>query len=231
MKQLLATGIVLARTDFGEADRIVTFLTPDHGKLRLMARGVRKIKSKLAGGIELFSISELTFMYGKGEIGTLISCRLHKHYGQIVQNIDRVQQGYALLSAINKATEDEPEPAYFHLVQAALAALDDADIPGPLIDAWFQAQLLRLGGHTPNLRTDSDGQVLKADEQYDFDLGSVAFRVSPHGHSGAKQIKILRLLFSDNQPAKLIQVQGVVDIIPDLAPLLQLLINSYIVRK
>jgi len=60
VKQFVTTGLVLSRTDFGEADRIITVLTPDHGKLRLMAKGVRRMKSKLAGGIDLFTVSDLT---------------------------------------------------------------------------------------------------------------------------------------------------------------------------
>ena len=83
MKQLQTEGIVLSRTDYGEADRIINILTPEQGKIALMARGVRKPKSKLAGGIELFSISDISYIKGKGEIGTLISVRLKKHYANI----------------------------------------------------------------------------------------------------------------------------------------------------
>ncbi|MDO8591465.1 MAG: DNA repair protein RecO, partial [bacterium] len=71
MNRYVTQGIVLSRTDFGEADRILTFLTNDHGKVRAIAKGVRKSKSKLAGGIELFSISDLTLIIGRGEINTL----------------------------------------------------------------------------------------------------------------------------------------------------------------
>ena len=53
--------IVLRRTDFGEADRILTLLTPE-GKKTAIARGVRKPKSKLAGGIELFSLNEVVLI-------------------------------------------------------------------------------------------------------------------------------------------------------------------------
>ena len=58
MKQSRTHGIVLTRVDYGEADRIITMLTPE-GKITLMVRGVRRIKSKLAGGVELFSVSEM----------------------------------------------------------------------------------------------------------------------------------------------------------------------------
>lgn len=59
---IVTSGIVLNRINFGEADRILTVITPDQGKLSLIAKGVRKEKSKLAGGIELFSVSNISFI-------------------------------------------------------------------------------------------------------------------------------------------------------------------------
>jgi len=228
VKQLLTTGIVLSRTDYGEADRIVTLLTPDQGKLRLMARGVRKIKSRLAGGIELFSVSEIGFMNGRGEIGTLISARLIKHYGTIIQDIDRVQQGYALIKMLHRATEDQPEPDYFELLRHGLAALDDRDIELDLIGLWFQAQLLRLAGHTPNLRTDTAEQSLAADQRYVFDFDSVAFAPREEGVCTAAHIKTLRLLFGNHSPQTLKQVQGTTQLLPDIAPLITTMRSTYL---
>lgn len=228
MKQLLSQGIVLTRTDYGEADRIVTLLTPEAGKLRLMARGVRKIKSRLAGGIELFSVSEIGYIQGRGELGTLVSARLVQHYGKIVQDIERVQQGYAFIKMLHKATEDQPEPEYFDMLQQAFAALDDVTINLDLINLWFQAQLLRQAGHTPNLRTDSAGQELAADQRYSFDFDSVAFRPQPEGVCTADHIKLLRLLFSRNSPQTLAQVQGTTELLPDIAPLISTMRQTYI---
>ena len=138
--QIITQGIILSRTDYGEADRILTLLTPDHGKLHLLAKGVRKVKSKLAGGIELFSISHITYIRGRGEMGTLISTRLIHHYDKIVKDITRVQLGYELIKQLNKATEDEPEPEYFELMQQAFEALDDTTTGTELIQVWFSAQ-------------------------------------------------------------------------------------------
>jgi len=228
VKQLQTTGIILSRTDYGEADRIVTMLTPDQGKLRLMARGVRKIKSKLAGGIELFSVSEVSFIRGRGEIGTLVSTRLVRHYGKIVQDIDRVQLGYGLIKMLNKATEDQPEAAYFELLQRAFEALDDATISTELINLWFQAQLLAQAGHMPNLLTDASGHKLVTDNLYEFDVDAVAFSPKQEGHFTADHIKTLRLLFGGNNPATLNRVQGADALLAELAPLLSLLASTYI---
>src|ERR1700752_4542275 len=107
IKQTITSAIVLSRTSYQEADRILTLLTPDYGKLRVLAKGVRKSKSKMAGGIELFSIAEIGFIRGKGEMGTLTSSRLIKHFGTIVQDITRTTAGYEIIRVLNKTTEDQ----------------------------------------------------------------------------------------------------------------------------
>jgi len=208
MKQLVTAAIILNRTDYGEADRIITVLTPEHGKLRLMAKGVRRVKSKLAGGIELFSVSSLTYMQGKSELGTLLSSRLQQHYGNIVRDITRTMLGYELIKQLNKVTEDQPEADYFELLHQAFAALDTEYIDVELIRLWFAAQLLRLAGYTPNLQTEPDGAKLTSDQQYEFSYDDSAFISRPDGGFAADDIKFLRLLFAGTQPAVLAKVSN-----------------------
>jgi DNA repair protein RecO (recombination protein O) len=220
MRQLVTTGIILSRTDYGEADRILTLLTPDHGKLHLLARGVRRIKSKLAGGIELFSVSTITFAPGRGELGTLVSTRLVQHYEQIAKDLQRTMTGYDLIKQLNKATEDQPEPEYFALLREAFEALNDAQVPLPLIQFWFVAQMMRLGGRGPNLQTDEQGKKLVPDQLYDFDLDRMTFVANPlSGRFNANHIKFLRLVFAGNQPKVLAQVQGMGQLLHDCQPL------------
>lgn len=209
MNQIVTQGIVLARIDYGEADRIITLLTPDQGKLRLMARGVRKAKSKLAGGIELFSVSQITFIRGKGDIGTLISTRLVKHYGNIISRIERVQLGYELIKQLDKATEDEPESDYFALLQQAFAALDQPAVHAQIITLWFQAGLLRLAGLSPNLMYDGSGAKLSAESRYDFSLADGMFVRLSEGQYDARAIKFLRLLFEQHSPSDLMRIDCV----------------------
>ncbi|HPG37338.1 MAG TPA: DNA repair protein RecO, partial [Candidatus Saccharibacteria bacterium] len=138
MKQQVTDAIVLRRVNYGEADRIVTLLTPSDGKLALVARGVRRPKSKLAGGIELLSISSVTYAGGRsGGLGTLVSARLEQHFGNIVKDLARVQLGYELLQTTDKITEDQPEPEYFTLLATGLAALNMPEVPVDLIKVWF----------------------------------------------------------------------------------------------
>lgn len=228
MKQLQTQGIVLSRTDYGEADRIVTILTPEQGKITLMARGVRKPKSKLAGGIELFSTSDVSYIKGRGEIGTLISVRLLKHYGNIVQDIDRVQLGYEVIKIINKATEDQPEEEYFQTLEQAFMALNDSTIDRELIKTWYFAQLLRLSGHSPNLSSTIDGNKLTAGTKYNFDYEDVSFIQNDNGTYLTDDIKYLRLLFSGNQPKILSKVEKCTQLNKQAQPLVQTMLQTYI---
>jgi DNA repair protein RecO (recombination protein O) len=224
VKKLLTNGIILSRTNYGEADRILTVLTPEQGKLRLKARGVRKVKSKLAGGIELFSTSHITYIEGKGELGALISTRLIKHYGRIVQNIDRVQLGYELIKLLNKATEDHPESGYYELLEQTFAALDNLDIDTDLIHVWFQAQLLKLSGHSPNLLDVSEGQ------KYKFDLEDMIFMPGPNGRFTVNDIKFMRLLLSGNHPAALARIADHEKHVGALQPLLRTIYQHYLAK-
>ena len=228
MNQLQTKAIVLNRTDYGEADRIITVLTPSHGKLSLMARGVRRVQSKLAGGIELFSTAEISYISGRGQIGTLTSARLLHYYDSIVTDIERVQLGYELIKILHRATEDQPEDEYFGLLEAAFKALDMPKISTDLIRVWFQAQLLRYAGHSPNLKTDIEGIKLTAGHNYSFDFDQVAFTVHTEGHFSADHIKFLRLLFSGNSPETLSHIQGIENLIPESSPLVQTMLQTYI---
>lgn len=230
MKQFTAQGIILTRTNYGEADRILTFLTPNHGKVRAIAKAVRKERSKLAGGIELFSISDLTVIVGRGQINTLISTRLVKHYGNIVKDLKRTEVGYELIRLSNKATEDAPEAAYFELLKDAFAALDDPELDPQLTHLWFNMQLLKLSGHTPNLRTDIAGQKLAPAATYEFHLDRMRFspKKSTSGLFSADHIKFLRLGFSAGRPHMLRRVQGVDKLAGTAGPLIQTMLASFV---
>ncbi|HSD55601.1 MAG TPA: DNA repair protein RecO [Candidatus Saccharimonadales bacterium] len=221
MNQLVTTAIILSRTDYGEADRILSLLTPQYGKLSLMAKGVRRVKSKLAGGIELFSVSEITFIKGRGAVGTLVSTRLIKHYEHIVGDLNRTMLGYDLIKQLNKVTEDEPEEEYFDLLRETFEALDETSVPIDLIRFWFGLQLLRLNGHTPNMQTDDEGHRLEAGQKYQFNFDAMAFRAHPEGEFGAGHIKLLRLAFEGHSARFLANIQGVNRLTADCIPLSQ----------
>jgi DNA repair protein RecO (recombination protein O) len=226
MKQFESAGIILRRIDYGEADRIITFLTRDFGKTRAMAKGVRRQKSKLAGGIELFSVSELHFIKGKGDIDTLISTRLLRHYGHIVTDLKRTEAAYDMLKAINKALEDNAGSEYFVILNESLAALDTKAIPLILGELSFKMRMLQGLGHVPQFSVDSKGKALDENAQYEFDYETVSFIAKRDASFNKNHLKVLKLL-AHNTPQAMSAVQGIGDYSMQLAPLIRGLFMQY----
>ncbi len=229
MKYSKTLGIVLSRTNYGEADRILTFLTPDQGKIRVLAKSVRKQKSKLAGGIELFSISKLNLVQGRGELHTLIGSNLAKYYSNIVTDLDRTNLGYDMIRLLNRATEDAADPGYFILLENALAALDDLRVDLGVVDLWFRCRLIRLSGHSPNLRSDINDDELLPHKKYDFDFSRMAFGLAPHtGRFNASLVKFLRLNFGSNQPRVINRIEGSDDLAKTCLPLANSILQTFV---
>lgn len=194
MKPIRTKAIVLRRTDYGEADRIVQFLTPGHGILSAMARGVRKEKSRLAGGIELFSRCDISLTAGRGDLMVLTSARADVFYKHIISDYDRLQFGYDTVKQVARAASNVDEPAYFDLLDQALDALNDSTIDIRLIKTWFWVQLAILHGVGLNLATDASGARLQIDEKYVYSESDQAFVRNEKGSYSAEHIKILRVL-------------------------------------
>lgn len=210
--QIVTQGIVLSRREYQEADRILTVLTPDHGKISLIAKGVRKPKSKLAGGIELFSVSELTFLPGRSDLKTLVSSRLLQHYGEIVKDITRTMLGYECMKQLGKILEDSSGGEYFELLKSALVGLNELDLPNEVIETWFNIHLLQMTGHAPNLRTDNLGKPLETGESYVFSFDEMTFSHMQGGEPSTDLIKYLRLASVSASPKALGQVQASSDL-------------------
>lgn len=228
MKQVTTQGIVLVRTDFGEADRIITFITPDQGKIKTIAKGVRRAKAKLAGSVEPFGVSDLSFIVGRGEINTLTSARLIRNYGNIVKDLGRTNTAYDFMKIINKATQEQPEEDYFHLLDKSLAALDDYDISVELSDLWFKIQLLKLTGHSPNLRTDEAGKKLAESKKYNFDFDKMNFVPKSNGEFNSDHIKFLRIGFGPSLPQTLIRIQNIQQLVKDIREFIENVLTTYI---
>ena len=220
MKQHVTVGVVLARINFGEADRIITVLTPHNGKIRLLAKGVRKIKSRLAGGIELLSINDMTYMEGKSGMGTLISSRLNKNYGNILKDVDRTMYAYEILKLFNKITEDYPEEAYFDLLCDVLVGMNNLEVEIDILRLWVLVQILALAGHGINLTVDARGGALLPDTQFAFSIEDVAFTVSEQGMFNESHIKILRLA-GRYSPSQLARIANIQDYLPALLQLVR----------
>lgn len=214
MKSTRTRGIVLRRTNYGEADRIVLFLTPEHGLLSVIARGVRREKSKLAGGIELFGVCDVTLHTGKGDLAILTSARLETYFSEIIKDYHRLEFGYEAMKHIRRVAETIDDGTFYSLLEQTLQMLNKTDISLAIIKTWFWLQLAILLGTGVNLHTDDEGLVLKEAARYEFDTVHMALHVTETGRFTSRHIKLLRLL-SARSPEVGTQVQDVHELIDD----------------
>ena len=212
MKTTRTRAIVLRRTNFGEADRILQLLTPD-GRRSVMARGVRKEKSKLAGGIELFAVTDVVIGEGRGELGVLTSAKLIQFYRHIMEDYDRLQFGYTAVKLVGRASETVDEPEWYELLTEVFMGLDVKTLPMALVETWFYIRYAGLLGHDLNLQLDIDGNKLEADARYRYDVGDQGLRKAENGEITGEHIKLLRLIATKSLQV-LIQIGGLQEIIP-----------------
>ena len=214
MKPIRTKAIVLRRTNYGEADRILQLLTPDHGKISVIAKGVRREKSKLAGGIELFAVCDVSVIPGKGDMGTLTSSRLDTFYAHIMEEYERLQLGYEAIKQVTHAAEAVTDPAFFELLATMLASLDNREIDEKITATWFWLQLSILLGVGLNLSIDENGMKLVEESRYNFNESSMSFVYHEQGRFTTEHIKLLRLLSA--QPPEVAQhVKGIEGLISD----------------
>lgn len=193
-KDLKTRAYVLRRTNYGEADRILNLITPV-GKISAMAKGVRKPKSKLAGGIEMFSLIQVNLHFGKSDMAVLTSAKMITFCGEILKDLGRMELASEILKKISKASDAVDSPELFEIVDQSLNSLN-AGFDVKLVEAWFLLNLARVMGEEINLYRDADGNKLDAELKYTWNNYEMVFCVDTEGVVDANTIKILRLLVS-----------------------------------
>ncbi|MBR2839751.1 DNA repair protein RecO [Candidatus Saccharibacteria bacterium] len=196
-------GLVLRRTNYGEADRVLSIITLE-GKLSVMARGVRKARSKLAGAVEMFTLSELNIHFGRSEMGVLTGARMVRHFGELVKDLAKLELASEMLRRVDRAAEGANTAEYYNIVEQSLTGLNDG-IDAELVEAWYELHLKKAIGEEINLYRDTLGCRLTADEKYEWNGMEEAFEVTSGGKFGSDEIKLLRLM----QVAELATVQRI----------------------
>lgn len=145
-----AEGIVLKTLDLGEADRIVTLLTRHFGKVRVIAKGIRKPTSRLSGHAE--TLTHATFQMARGrELDVLTGCESRATYRTMRDDLGRIAAGWYVAELADRFTVDHsPSAPVFDLVETALRHLE-ADHEPALVCRWFDLHLLDRSGFRPEL--------------------------------------------------------------------------------
>lgn len=158
-----------------------------------IAKGVRKEKSKLAGGVEMFSLTELNLHFGKSEMATVTSAKMLAYYGNILTDFNRMELAAMILKKISVAAESSDAPEYFKITDSCLKGLN-VGLDLRLVESWFLMNLLKTLGEEVNLYRDVEGEKLVAGERYSYLAMENAFCKNPEGEYGENEIKVLRLM-------------------------------------
>ena len=150
MASIKTRGIILRRRAYGEADRILTILTPGLGKLTAIAKGVRRLSSKLGGHLELFYVVD--WVLAEGRTWYVVSgAEVVESHQDISQSLDRVEQASYLARLVDRlAQEEQPQPKMYSLLLEAINGL--AVMRSTLMLRLIEWQLLLAAGLQPELR-------------------------------------------------------------------------------
>src|SRR6266851_2104167 len=137
--------------DLGEADRIVTFFSRDEGKIRAVAKGVRRTTSRSAGHLEPFTLSDVMFAVGR-ELDVISQADTLESFRQVREDLVLTTHAYYLAEVVDLLTEDRMENrAVFDALVDGLRDL--ADNPDSrLVLIVFHLRLLEALGYRPELR-------------------------------------------------------------------------------
>lgn len=185
---------VVRRTNYGEADRIISLVTP-LGKFSAMAKGVRRPRSKLAGGIEMFTRSEVVLHAGRGELMTLTSAKMERYMGRIAAELLKMELAGVILKRVGMAAEDSDNPEFFAILDQSLMSLD-AGVETTAIEAWFWLNLAQARGEQVNLHRDSMGELLRPDARYSWNMAEDVLTMREDGVIDANAIKLMRLMLT-----------------------------------
>ncbi len=153
-------AVVLRTMRLGEADRIVTLAGRSQGKIRAVAKGVRKTKSRFGGRLEPFTQVSLVMWRGRSDLDIVTQVEAVESNRSVREDLDRFALGQVMLEAVDRVVQEkEPSPRVFNLLVEGLKGLGATrggptppDKSGsPLVLAWFLLRLSGVAGFAPSL--------------------------------------------------------------------------------
>jgi DNA repair protein RecO len=229
VKRETTKAVIIKRLNFGEADRILTVITPEQGLLSLLVKGVRKPKSKLSGGLELFSISDIGYIDGKSDLKTVVSTQIDVHFKNVVKDIKRTMLGYEIMKYTALYAEHSRENNFFDLLRTSLEELNDDSLRADVVYSWFILQLLQMSGSGINLEKPLMSKAFDSSKNYEFSFDDMSFYENKNGDFSATYIKFLRLLVTSSSSktvAKVTQLEEVMEKITVFLPQLIKYVNQ-----
>lgn len=158
MRTYKTEGIVLKRTNYGEADRILTIYTKNYGKIKAMAKGIRKITSRKAGSLEPFTHTVLFLAKGKN-LDIITETQSVNAFKSWRSDLNRVGVAYYFCELVDKLTPEEQENyLVFEILKGYLARLKNSGLR-QLVRSFEEELLIELGFGIPEILKKTEGSL------------------------------------------------------------------------
>lgn len=151
-------AIILRQQNYGEADRLLTIITPEYGKLRVLAKGVCKPGGRKTGHVELFARSSMLLTWGR-EIHTVSQAEMVESHLPLREDLSRAAYSNYVVELLDHFSEfEETNAAAFAVLNSALGWLCESDADMALITRYVELKLLSAVGFEPLLFRCATGQ-------------------------------------------------------------------------
>lgn len=149
MRSFKTEGFVIKRKNFGEADRIITLFTKNHGKMRVKAPGVRRITSRRSSHIELLNLSTLNlYESSSSHMPVMTEASIMYDFDKIKKNLGKIGQAFYICELVDKlCAEHQENRKVFYLIQETLDKLEELDSDSILNE--FEEKILSFSGFIP----------------------------------------------------------------------------------
>lgn len=144
-------AVILGRRDQGEADRVVICLAPN-GRFDYLAKGARKVRSRKAGHLELFSTTDLLISRVKGSWDIISQAEAQNLRAKLRDDFNLATYARYIAELVIRFFESDTEPNLYNLVDDILTRLETVAQPELLV-RWFEQRLLVIAGFRPEWET------------------------------------------------------------------------------
>jgi len=151
MATIKTSGIIIRKINLGEADKILTILTRDRGKIRVVAKGVRRPRAKLAGFSDMFHYNDFVLAEGRN-LDIVTSAVTVERFISDDTELEKIGIMYYLCELVDKLIEETSEvKGVFELLREVLHFIKNHDISSALAKSYFEMKMLLLLGYAPEL--------------------------------------------------------------------------------
>ena len=200
-------GIILKRQNVRESDKIVTIYTKDYGKIQALAKGSRKIKSKLAGSLEPFFYTRLMLAHGRN-IDKIASSEVIENFSKLREDLSKINLSSYIVDLLDRLTKvHHGDTIIFNLLRQTFLVLENKNRikneEAKKIKLFFVWRMLSLLGFQPAIFycTHCHGQISPEQIIFSFKKGGLVCRlcnpkqeISDKNIISANAVKILRII-------------------------------------